>query len=160
MSDFEPLSRREIQNRLVLQEGKYHFDVVEAENSVSKKGNKMIRLKLRVYDDEGGSVFVPDWIMLDAGMRAQLKMLSFCESCGLEDVYATGNLADHDCLGASGMAQTGIEDSEEFGQRARIAYYFKPDEVLKKKSITKDDAVGGKSNAKAIANADDDDIPF
>lgn len=91
---------------LIPEDTQCDFEVVEANHKVSKKGNDMIALKLRVFAKTRETV-VFDYLLESMGF----KLLHFCEAANLTAKYASGNLLAQDCLGKTGRCVVGIEEA-------------------------------------------------
>jgi hypothetical protein len=116
---FTPKSERELQEERLLPEGVYNFEVAEAEDAVSKKGNEMIAVTLRVFSDSGRALLVDDYLM-----EAMLfKLLHFCEATGLSAKYAAGTLEAQDCIGRGGKVKLAHEEKGGFPPRNVVKDY-------------------------------------
>jgi hypothetical protein len=98
--------QRELEN--LLPKGTYDFEVFRAEDKISKSGNEMIALGLKVFADDGKTPFVNDFLL----ERMAFKLLHFCEVTGLTEKYESGNLTASDCVGCSGRVQIDIEPAK------------------------------------------------
>ena len=90
--------------RLIPDGAECDFEVMTAENKISKAGNDMIAVKLCVWHGER-EVHVYDYLMATMGF----KLLHFCEAAGLTDRYASGGLDASDCHRKTGRAVIGLE---------------------------------------------------
>lgn len=98
---FTPFSKEEAEKKRVglLPEGRYNARVIAATDKVSQSsGNEMIELELEVFGPDG-SVVIKDWLIAIDSMA--WKTQHFSEAAGLERVYASGSLAETDCVGKS-----------------------------------------------------------
>lgn len=105
---FKPKSEKEIQEERfpVLKPGKYHFEVMAASEEVSKKGNQMIVLKLKILDDSLNVLtFLKDYLM--ETMSYKLRHAAY--SCDLGSQYDAGELHADQFIGKSGMLDLGIQ---------------------------------------------------
>ena len=127
--DFEPKSEEDLQGDLCLPAGKYDFTVAEAVEKVSSSGNAMIELSLRVFQSDGSTRFVRDWLVASDASMSQMKVRHFCRSTGLLANYEEGTLTDDICVGVSGIVQTFQEHSDSFGTQARVRDYLLPEET-------------------------------
>lgn len=105
---FTPKTEQQIEEENLLPAGTYDFECVEAEEAVSKKGNEMIKVKLRVYRDDGSFIVLTDYL-LEAFAK---KLLHFCKAGGLMGVYEDGHLTTHHCKGVIGKAVLDIQPAE------------------------------------------------
>ena len=146
---FAPTTEAQMQAaRLIPDDTECDFEVISAENKVSKKGNEMIALKLRVWHGaREAQVF--DYLM----PSMQFKLLHFCETTGLTARYASGNLTATDCQSKAGKVVIGVEEaSGNYAAKNTVRDYVGHRE-------TKFVKVGA-SAAPAPARTDGDDIPF
>lgn len=78
-------------------EGVYPFEVVDAEEKISQKGNPYINVKLMLYiGDHEKTLF--DILM----PQMPDKLRSFCEVVGLSDNYQSKTLCADDCVHKQG----------------------------------------------------------
>lgn len=111
---FQPKSDDEIKAEGLWPEGKYGFEIVEevtfgentlrTEDTISKVkengkgGNEMIQLVVRVYNDNGNSTHVIDFLL--EAFSKKLKNAAY--ACGLGDKYEGGLLQASDFIGKQG----------------------------------------------------------
>ena len=119
---FQPKTQEEIDAMSLLPEGVYDFVVLDACESVSKKGNDMIKLTLNVYDDRGAVWRIFDYIM-EAFPR---KLRHFCEALSLDHEYATGTLEADMCLDKAGRVKIKIAPAGEYPARNEVVDYLPP----------------------------------
>jgi hypothetical protein len=125
--DFPPKSEREIIEESLIPDGtECDFEVIEAKDTVSKKGNDMIALTLRVFRDDGRTSQLRDWLLPSIPM----KLLRFCEATGLKDKYDSGSLAAADCAGRAGKLVVGVQKDKtgEYPDQNSIKSYRAPAE--------------------------------
>ena len=65
----------------LLANGEYECEIVDAEETVSKAGNDMIKLVLCIYGNDGEEVRVYDYIV---NPNTIYKLKSICRCCGIE----------------------------------------------------------------------------
>lgn len=148
---FKPMSDDEIDNEMLMAEGTYPFEVVDATLGNSSKGNEMISLELRVFDGANAKL-MKDWLLAHHPMCLR-KTRHFCDSIGILDAYESGELETiaNSCIGRSGMCEIKHSDTDKYGKQAGVDDYT--------------DA-GSRSTARAAQEAPaatvppDDDIPF
>lgn len=104
---FKPKSREEIAREKLLKPGIYDFEVMRAEETTSRAGNAMIKLKLRVFHD-GGEAHLYDYLV----STQEEKLASFCDAIGKSAEYDAGDIKSDDLEGCSGRAKVGIEDEK------------------------------------------------
>lgn len=102
---FSPKTEKEVAEAGLFAPGTYGFQVVKSEDKLSKNGNEMIQLYLRVFNSEGGFVMVTDYLM-----EALAYKLRHCAAaCGLIEKYEAGELAAADFEDATGHLKLKIE---------------------------------------------------
>jgi len=133
---------QELQEMSLIEPGQYPFEVIEAEDRISKSGNEMIWLKLKIWDSLGRERFIFDYL-LDSMAH---KVKHFCDITNMQDKYENENLLATDCLGKSGHLDLII-------QKDKTGQYADRNSVR--------DYVVKKSVEKVIETPFvDDDIPF
>lgn len=141
---FQPKTENEIANENLIEPGEYDFEVVAAFDKVSKSGNDMIELKLRVFAER--ERVINDFLL----EKIAYKLRHFAEATGLLDTYNSGDLIADDCVGKAGRVKIGI-------QKDKTGAY--PD-----KNTVNDYVVDGTSEPKPVrleqVALKDDDIPF
>lgn len=144
---FKAKTKKEIQEENLLPEGIYPFEVLEAQEKKSKKGNDMIELKLRVFAGER-TVQLLDWIM----EAMSFKLYNFCDYTGLKQQYESGALRGTDCIGRTGYCKIIIQDDKtgEYPSRNSVKdYVAKPANTIEIKAA-----------AEKAKEKEDDSIPF
>ena len=101
---FTPKSQEELDFENLLPKGEYDFEVVKAEDAVSKKGNEMIKVNLKVFHGEGFQ-FVTDYLM----EAMAYKLRHFFETVGMIDAYNAGSVQSADLVGVCGKVRIDIE---------------------------------------------------
>lgn len=145
-----PKTEDQIRTESLIDPGIYDFEVVKCEEKVSKSGNEMLKLTLRVWDMMGREHTVFDYLMDSIAY----KVKHFCDTVGLEEAYNAGGFKPEECQGRSGKAKIGIKED-------KTGVYPPNNSVL--------DYVGGakltlvkqieKPKEDDIPGFDDDDIP-
>ncbi len=153
---FSPKSDQEIdaiQNRGLLADGIYPFQVAEIISRTSKSNNPMLEVKLKVRD--GNDVrLITDYLLTSDTMIFKLK--HFCEAIGLLPEYEKGQLDPKACLNRSGSVKIGTQKGNPKPDGG-----FYPD-----KNNVKDYAKASASHAKPVAAvpaadaAMSDDVPW
>ena len=145
---FQPRTEDELKAETLLPEGDYDFEVMEAADTTSKKGNDMIKVKLRVFTNNGER-HVYDYLMPSMGF----KLRHFCESTGLLSKYDNGTLGAADCANRTGIASIDIEEGKDgYGPKNKVTDY-----VVKQKDIKRAAPVQQPAATKTVA---EDDIPY
>lgn len=146
---FTPKTETQIIDERLLPKGEYDFECVHSEDKVSKKGNDMIHIGLKVYRPDGnGFILVDDYLM----ESMLYKLLHFCAAGGLTDKYNAGELTADDCLGVCGRVKIKREEQDGFEPKNAVQDYCKPKD-------------GEEAKPKAAPRhieepIDDSDIPF
>jgi len=139
---FTPKTEEELNP--LLQDGTWDFEVIKAEAKLSKSGNEMIHILVKVWDMNGTSSIVNDYLI----SSILYKVRHFCYGTGLEQHYENGDLSDVMCVGRTGKCKGKIE-KDKTGQY--------PDKNIIVDYLEKADAASKEKNAK---DEFDDDIPF
>lgn len=129
----------------------YSFEVAEAFDKISKSGNEMIELKVKVFNDDGGFRIFNDYL-LDS---LAFKIKHFSEATGNFDKYQSGTIAAADCIGKSGRLKLKIQKDKNgvYADKNVIGDYV----------VEKDDASGEVNVAHVAQQSNpikDDTIPF
>jgi hypothetical protein len=135
---FTPKSEDEIAAENLWPAGEYGFEILQqvtfgtktftTEETVSQKsGAEMLRLVVKVYNNEGHFQTVIDYLM-DA-MPGKLRHA--CEACGLLDKYNSGLVTANDFIGKQGFLKLKIEKdkSGQYPDKNSIHDYVSPGEV-------------------------------
>lgn len=142
---FAPKSEKEIAEAGLMPKGIYPFEVIDAEDSVSKKGNDMIVATLRIFTPDGKSRQLNAYLM--EAMAAQL--FHFCTYSGLAAEYGAGTLEAAHCVGKTGYVKIGIKEDKtgQYGPQNNVVDFvrleaLKPDEnphpAAKKEGLDED----------------------
>lgn len=146
--DFQPKTEKQILEEGLFPIGEYSFEILEAVEAVSKRGNQMIKLTLNVQNDQGGGITIFDYLM--AAMP--LKLRRCAEACNLLHKYDEGHLDAFDLQGKTGLLKLSVEQ-DKTGQY--------PDKNIVNEYLVKDAAQTKESQAPSYdAKKLDDDIPF
>lgn len=148
---FAPKTAQDLASENLIPNGtECDFEVMTAENKVSKSGNEMIAVKLRVWHGDSER-HVYDYLMASMGF----KLLHFCEATGLTNRYAEGALDATHCHGKAGRAVVKVEPaSGNYGPKNVIKDYLGHRE-------TKVVKVGAAAQEKpGIVSDDSDSVPF
>lgn len=157
---FTPKSERQIRDALLLPPGEYDFEVVKAEDKVSKtSGNEMIELQLRIFHEDGSPRMVRDYLV----SSMELKLNRFCRAVGLSEAYQDGNLTAYACEGVSGRCKLTIQANEQYGDQNSVKDYLVAKDEAESPNTDRTKAVGvpAQQTANALSNrTPDDQIPF
>ena len=112
---FTPKTEEQLQNERfrLLDKGEYGFEIVGSVDEVSKKGNEMIKLTVKLYEgaEAVGQVF--DYLLESIGY----KLRHAACACGLDAQYNSGNLQAQDFDGRTGRCVVGVQ-KDKTGQYA------------------------------------------
>lgn len=103
---FSPKTEKEIAEEGLLPKGVYSFEITEAKDAVSSKGNDMITLKLKIFDNEGNSRGVITDYLMEA---IAYKLRHAAVVCGLGDAYESGELKAFDFENKMGEVKVDIQ---------------------------------------------------
>lgn len=104
---FEPMSEIQLKSLNLIPEGEYQFEVVDANDTISKSGNEQIKLVLKIWDNDGKVRVIYDYLVPLTKMLYKVK--HFCDSSGMSEKYEDGTLTSDDCIGRSGRLRLGIQ---------------------------------------------------
>ena len=155
---FNSKSREELARESLTPPGEYDFEIMRAEETTSKKGNEMIKLKLRVFV-ENGEIHVYDYLV--AGM--EYKLANFCDAIGRSDDYDDGEINADNLVGCAGKLKLVIEKEQKDKDTGEVKWPAK--NVVKtyiagKKGQEKMAERRVKTAPKAAVKTDDEEIPF
>lgn len=144
-----PKTAKEIAERSLMEAGTYNFEVVNAEDKISRSGNEMIKLSMNIF--YGDRVRTMTDYLLD---KMDAKLRHFCEATGLLDKYESSTLMAHDCIGRSGHIRIIIREDEEgvYGPKNEVRDYVM--ERAKGKTFV------APNDPKKTKDDSGDDIPF
>ena len=138
---FTPRTPEEIQSMTLIAPGTYDFTVVESKEMLSKSGNEMIKLQLKVWDMNGNERSVFDYLL----EAMAFKLRHFCEATGLLNKYEEGGFNAEDCLGKSGKVEIIIQegnfkpDGSKYADKNAVKDYCKPIDGAKVDAPKSDD---------------------
>lgn len=124
--DYTPKTEKDLRENMLLPPGLYNFEVVEALEKQSKKGNDMIELNLRIFVDDGTTRLLKDWLVPGSDL-GDLKLNRFAHATGLEQMYFSSDLTALACVGAVGEVRVTIEGNDDYGDQNRIKDYVPVD---------------------------------
>ncbi len=151
---FQAKTDTEIATEGLPPEGWHEAEVIAAEEATSKKGNPMLKVRLKLFTPNGERMAF-DYLL---GSFAR-KLKRFCEAAGLEEQYKKGSIEPGDVFGKIVMAEV-VHDTPTTGQyanqtNAQINDYRKVERQAKAASVT------GKAQIPAGGvEINEDDIPF
>ena len=132
---FEPKSEAEIAQAGLWAKGTYDFEVAEANEKVSSKGNDMVELIVRVYDQEGKSRKIFDWLVSTDG--AAYKIRNFAAATGMLPDYEKGELRASEMVGKTGKCELIIskDKSGQYPDKNAIADYVTGGASVKREDL-------------------------
>jgi hypothetical protein len=151
-----PKSDKQLKEAMLMPIGEYDFQVTEAEEKDSSKGNPMIALKLDVFMEDGKVRFQRDWLMTSSPSM-EYKFRPFCEAVGILDLYESGNVDAQALIGRGGRVSIGQQDDKKYGPQNTVKDYVVP-EAGEKPAATPKRQPAGVIGSSSLA--DDDSIPF
>ena len=156
---FNSKSRDELARESLTPPGEYDFEIMRAEETTSKKGNEMIKLKLRVFV-ENGEIHVYDYLVA-GGM--EYKLANFCDAIGRSEDYDAGNINADSLEGCGGKLKLVIEEAQKDPDTGEVKWPAKnavKTYIAGKKGQEKMAERRVKTAPKAAVKTDDEEIPF
>lgn len=122
--EYNPRQEKEIRSNMTLPPGVYDFEIEGATEKVSKKGNDMIELSVRIFPHDGSSPrLIRDWLVAGSDL-GELKINRFCHSTGIQDAYFAGELTGFTCQGVSGKCRLTVTADEKYGDQNQVKDYM------------------------------------
>ena len=150
----KPPSRDDDQIYALWPPGQYDFEVMRAEEIGRPKGT-MLKLKIKVFDEQRGTTIVWDYL-IDWAMK--FRLLHFLECTGLQAMIDDQlPVTALDVAGRTGSLQLVIEESPKWGSSNKVKDYISPGTDARNRKP--EDA---KLREMTVANAEDQepDLPF
>lgn len=99
------------------------FEVLEAEDTESRAGDPMVKMKIKVFNEQGGTRTVYEYLL--GTEKMQWKVRAFCAATGLLDQYETGVLEAVEMEGRTGKAKLIIQEDKtgQYGDKNAIGAY-------------------------------------
>ena len=148
---FAPKSSEELALDGLFPAGKYPFEVIKSEDAVSKSGNEMVKLSLKVYGQGERVTTVFEYLMASN----QQRLSQFCTFTGLAAKYEAGELEASDCEGRQGWVCVKIQPAKDGYDPRNVVNYYCP-----KPEGTVAGAPAGRLAATPSGLDDDQEIPF
>ena len=105
--------------------GEYKYEVIDAKEEISKSGNPMIHLQVKLFSQLNNSTtLVHDYLISES-----YKLRHICYTIGLQEMYESGEIHASNFLRKSGIAKVSIKKGEpkisikENGQPEKIGMY-------------------------------------
>lgn len=148
---FQPKSEQEIVEENLWPAGEYDYEIVAAYDKTSKSGNEMIELKVVIYNDQGKSQHISDYLL--EGVPLKLRNAAYANGLGAD--YESGELRSRDFEDKTGVCRVGIQKDKagQYPDKNVIYDYLMKDAALV--IVPKGAAIPKKENADL-----DDEIPF
>ncbi len=94
--NFKPLTEEELQISSLLPEGVYDYEVIKAEDKISKAGNEYTSINLLVWDNEGRTHTI------FTNMALVFLLKHFCDVNNMQEKYKSGNIPAIEFMSKSG----------------------------------------------------------
>lgn len=109
---YQPITSEEAKQAQfkLLEPGVYDFEIISAQDKTSKSGNEMIELKLKVFDSNGNSSHVFDYLLPE---KMAYKFRHCCEAIEIIDKYEGGELVADDFIGGTGEVKIKIDKNKD-----------------------------------------------
>lgn len=125
---FKPKTQKEITEEMLAPAGDYDFEVTKAEDKVSKAGNPMIALNIKIFMPNGSQRFVKDWLM----EKMSFKLRHWAYATGLGAKYEAGEMTAEDCVGRTGRLKLVVQEAGgDFASQNSVKDYIVQDAAEK-----------------------------
>ena len=152
--NFNPMSDEEINNIGLFEEGVYDFEVLKSTEKVSKSNNTMAELQINIWNKNGKSKLVFDYLVFSKiGLNIK-KVKNFCDTTGLQEQYKKGELPG-DLSNLNGKTLIGIQEPQP-----KPTGGFYPSKNYVMDYVTEDKKPSLKVEEIGETEFKDDDIPF
>jgi len=98
---YTPKTEEQLADESLLDDGLYDFEIIDVDDRPSKKGNDMITLKLAVFNNDGTQRHIYDYLVI-GNPFGERRLRHAARTCGILDIYNSGNLTAQDFLDKSG----------------------------------------------------------
>jgi hypothetical protein len=144
--DFTPMTDEEINCFHIIEEGIYDFEVIKCTRKISKSGNAMAEIQINIWDKNGKTSLIYDYLVFSTVPLNIKKVKHFCDTVGLQDAYKKGSLPE-DLERLSGEVLIGIKEEQPKGdgtfypKKNFVVDYIGKDkkELEDKKEVLQDD---------------------
>lgn len=125
---FTPKNENELLEAFLYKAGEYDFEVLSAEDTISKKSGKE-QLKVTIGIIEEGEITGRITDYLSEAM--QFKVLHFCDAVGLTEEYNRGELTAFQCVNKVGRCKVGVrkDPTGQYKPQNTIADYIKTEKI-------------------------------
>ena len=118
---FNPIREQANAEQELWENGEYEFEIIDATEKVSKSGNAMIELRVRISKPDGASHTISDYLLA----KRMGKLRNASVACGLLDKYQRGDLSDENFVGKRGRLRLAVEKSKNgYPDHNVVAYYL------------------------------------
>jgi len=155
MFQYQPMSEQEAmaERFQLLKEGIYDAVITASSDTTSSKGHPMMDMTVTVYDENGKSHDVRDFLVFTKAMM--WKVVHFAESANCLEGYQDGKLCSEMAINKTVKVKLGVEKGGEIPEdklkgkplgtryfdKNKIEDYVKNDNAEKKEELLKDDDV-------------------
>lgn len=122
--NFNPKTEEELKAMIISHGGIYDFEVTDAKDDVSSKGNDMIALKLDVFTIDGTPNKMRDWLVGSDAPLCIAKLQQFCKATGMMEHYTAGTLTAEMCVGLGGKLRVQATESPQYGKQFGVGEYL------------------------------------
>lgn len=145
MFTFTPKKDEELS--LLLPPGEYEFVVASAVQKTSKSNNPMIQVSLKIWDKDGLTYFVNDYLMT-GDKRWEYKLKQFFKSIQFIDQYEKGEVEADMLCNKEGRVVIGIQQdtSGKYPDKNNVSKYVDANKKPKEPGH--------------VSTIEDDDVPF
>lgn len=132
--NFTPKTDKEIAADALWSAGNYRFEIldramlgnreIETGDTVSKNGDDMILLVVKVFNGDGRGRVVPDYLVA----RSPKKLRQAAIACGLLAEYDAGSIDGEAFIGKTGMLKLTVEKDKtgQYPDKNAVAAYLRP----------------------------------
>jgi len=157
--DFTPKTREEAEKESqfpIWEDGIYDFEVLAAEEQQSAKGNAMIKVTLKCFNQFGATQLVFDYLM----PAFPVKLIDACEAMGLSTEYEAGCLKDYQLVDKTGKVHLSVKGettNKDTGKK-----YAPKNEVSSYIVSNTQQSYSSKANERVLLEEEDmdDEMPF
>jgi hypothetical protein len=117
--------------------GDVSFEIIDAEEGVSRAGNEQIKLKIRTTNSNGDSWNVYEYLLTSEKFKWKIKAV--CQAIGEHALYDSGCVTPADFIGKSGKAKTVVQVSEGYNDQLKIGVFLEASDEPKVQEDFNDD---------------------
>lgn len=150
-----PPTEEELDKMDLMESGIYDFEVLKSTSKISKSGNPMSEINVKVYNKDGSSKCFFDYLVFSSANMCVRKVKHFCETVGWSDRYESNNIPE-EMEGLTGKLSLGVQEQKP---NPNGGFYAAKNVVL---DYIKKDSLTFNSAPKAAKEEDflNDDLPF